>query len=109
MPTFIITGNYTQSAMKGMLANPSDRAEAARKMTEAAGGKQLAWYATTGATDFLIIVSAEDVTSVLSALMVVGASGAVANIQTQRAFSAEELMAIQKRAGEITASYDAPS
>jgi len=108
MPTFIITGNYTQSALKGMLAKPSDRAEAARRIVEATGGKLVAWYATTGPRDFLIIIDADDVTDVLAGLMVTGASGAVSNMQTERAFTGEELMRVQKRAGEITTSYSAP-
>ena len=38
MPTFIVTGNYTTSAIKGMLESPSDREAAARAVVEATGG-----------------------------------------------------------------------
>lgn len=37
MPRTIVTGNYTASAMKGKVENPSDREAAARAIVEAAG------------------------------------------------------------------------
>lgn len=109
MPTFIVTGCYTAEALKGMLANPSDRAEGARSAVEATGGKMLAYYATTGATDWMVIVEASDVHDLLASLMGVGASGMVSHIQTVRAFSAAELMEIQKKAGKAAQSYKAPA
>ena len=39
MAQYIITGSYTSDAMKGMIANPSDREKAAQALTAAAGGK----------------------------------------------------------------------
>ncbi len=60
MATFIITGNYTGQAIQGMIANPSDRAAAVKPLVEAAGGKMLSYYATTGETDFLMICEAAD-------------------------------------------------
>ncbi|RYH05832.1 GYD domain-containing protein, partial [Tropicimonas sp. IMCC6043] len=53
MPRFIITGNYTEAAAKGMLAHPSDRGAATGALIEAAGGTMEAFYATTGPTDFI--------------------------------------------------------
>ncbi|SDI39632.1 GYD domain-containing protein [Alloyangia pacifica] len=109
MPTFIVTGCYTAAALKGMIANPSDRAEGARSVVEASGGKMLAYYATTGATDWMVIVETSDVHDLLASLMGVGASGMVSNIQTVRAFSAEELMDMQKRAGKAAQAYKSPA
>ncbi|ANT61856.1 MULTISPECIES: GYD domain-containing protein [Roseobacteraceae] len=108
MPTFIVTGCYTAAALKGMIAEPSDRAEGARSVVEATGGKMLAYYATTGATDWMVIVDVSDVHDLLASLMGVGASGMVSNIQTVRAFSAEELMDMQKKAGKAAQSYKSP-
>jgi len=39
MALYIVTGNYTAAAIKGMMANPSDREAAVRPLIEAAGGK----------------------------------------------------------------------
>lgn len=108
MPRFIVTGNYTQSAVQGMIAAPSDRSAASRALVEAAGGTMEAWYPTTGPTDFPIVVNTDDITGLISALMVAGASGAVNNLQTQHAFTPDELQAAQVTAGTIASSYKAP-
>ena len=109
MPRFIVTGSYTAAAMKGMMASPSDREAASRAVVEAAGGSQEAFYLTTGETDFMIVVSIDDVTSLLAGLLAVGASGAVSGLKTIRAFSADEFTAMQRRAGEIASAYKPPS
>jgi uncharacterized protein with GYD domain len=109
MPRFIVTGTYTQAAAAGMLDHPSDRAAAAKKAVKGAGGKLEGFYVTTGPTDFLVIVEIDDVTDLLAAFMAVSASGAVGNIQTQRAFSGEEFMAMQKRASELKGAYTPPN
>ncbi|WP_138473349.1 GYD domain-containing protein [Poseidonocella sp. HB161398] len=109
MPHFVVTGCYTSAAFKGMIANPSDRAEGARSIIEAAGGKVTAYYATTGATDWLVIAEIDDVQDLVAGLMGVAASGMVANVQTVRAFSAEELTEMQRKAGQIAGSYKAPA
>lgn len=109
MPRFIVKGCYTPSAMKGMMAKPSDRGAAARKIVEAAGGKLEAYYVTTGPSDFQMIISVDDVTSLLAGLMVAGGSGAISNVETQRAFTSEEFTEMQKKAGQLAASYTAPA
>ncbi len=108
MPRFIITGNYTQSAAQGMIANPSDRGAATGALVAAAGGTMEAYYATTGPSDFMLIVSGTDIDGVMAALIVAGASGAVSNMQTQRAFTSAELLEFQKSAAGLAAAYTAP-
>ncbi len=108
MPRFIITGNYTASALKAMIEAPSDREAAARAVVEAAGGTLESFYLLTGEKDFAIKVSIDNPTDLLAGLMVTGASGAVSNLKTVRAFTSDEFTAIQKRAGDIAASYKAP-
>ena len=109
MPRFVVTGCYTAAAIKGMLANPSDREAAARAIVEGAGGTLETFFMTTGPSDFLIVVSIDDVTDLLAGLIAVGGSGAVSGLQTIRAFSASEFTAMQKRAGEIAGSYTPPA
>ena len=75
MAQYIITGSYTSDAMKGMIANPSDREKAAAALTAAAGGKMESFFLTTGDSDFIMRVSTDDLPKMLSALMVAGASG----------------------------------
>ncbi len=48
MPIFISQGRFSQSAMKGMVVRPEDRAEEVTKLVERAGGKLLGYYVTFG-------------------------------------------------------------
>ncbi|MBY6005353.1 GYD domain-containing protein [Salipiger bermudensis] len=109
MPRYITTGNYTQAAANGMLAHPSDRGAATGALVEAAGGTMEVFYATTGLNDFTIIATADDVTDIIASLIVAGASGAARNLQTQRAFTSEELLAMQKKAGDLVTAYSSPA
>ena len=109
MPRFIVTGCYTGAAFKGMIANPSDREAAARGLIETAGGKLETYYMTTGATDFTFTAVIDDPADLLAGLMVAAAAGAISDVRTQRAFTAGEFMAIQKKAGGFAAGYKAPA
>lgn len=94
--------------MKGMIAKPSDREAATRALVEAAGGTLETFYLTTGDNDFSMKVTIDDVTSLIAALMVAGASGAASNLKTVRAFTSDEFTEMQKKAGEIAKAYQAP-
>ena len=109
MAQYIITGNYTAAAMKGMIANPSDREKATGALVAAAGGKLESFFVTTGDTDFIMRVTADDITKMLAALMVAGASGAASNLKTVQCFTSADFMAAQKAAGAITLNYSAPN
>jgi uncharacterized protein with GYD domain len=109
MPRFIVKGCCTASAMKGMLAKPSDRGAATRKIDEAAGGKLGAYNVTTGPSDFQMITSADDVSSLLTGLMVAGGAGAISNVETQRALTSGEFTEMQKKATKPASSYNAPA
>ena len=109
MARYIITGNYTAAAMKGMLAKPSDREAAARALVQAAGGKLESFFLTTGDNDFSMLVQSDNLTDMLAALMVASATGAVTGMKTVQAFTSAEFQAAQKRAGEIAAKYTPPA
>ena len=82
MPIFITQGRYSRDAIKGMIANPEDRAEAASKLFEAAGGKLLAYYVTLGEYDWLIVSEFPDHQSVSAAVLAAAASGGVTDVKT---------------------------
>ena len=109
MPLFITTGCYSDTAAKGMIGNPSDREKAARAIFEAAGGKLQSFYVTTGETDWMAITEFADGADMLPALLVVGASGAVSNVKTVRAYTGSEFKAAQEKAGKIASSYKSPA
>ena len=105
MAHFIVTGNYTNDAIKGMVAHPSDREAAARALVEAAGGKVQSYYMTTGDKDFMMIAKAKDGIDMIASLLVAGASGTVSNLRTVRGFTSAEFTSAQKKAGAIAATY----
>ncbi len=109
MALYIISGNYTQSALKGMLARPSDREAAARTLIESAGGALQSFHLTTGDSDFTMTVRSDNLPRTLSALMVAGAAGAIANPRTVQAFTSAEFLAMQKQAGDFAQAYQAPT
>ena len=109
MAQYIITGCYTQAAMKGMIANPSDREKSVGALIAAAGGKMESYFLTTGDTDFIVRVSTNDLSKMLAALIVTGASGAVTNLKTVQCFTSAEFYEAQKAAGAIAAKYSAPN
>jgi uncharacterized protein with GYD domain len=108
MGRYVVTGSYTAHAMKALLAKPSDREAATGALIKAAGGRLEAFYLTTGDTDFLMVTETDDLQSMLAALIVAGASGAVTGLKTVQAFTSAEFTAAQKRAGEIAMTYTAP-
>ena len=105
MAIFIITGNYTSAAMKGMVANPSDREAAVRALVEASGAKLLSYYLTTGDNDFLMVVAGANNTDMIAPLITAGASGTVSNLKTITGYTSAEFTAAQKKAGEIAAQF----
>ena len=109
MARYIVTGSYTAAAMKGMIAKPSDRAAATAALISAAGGTMDSYYLTTGDHDFTMTVQTGNLSNMLAALLVAGASGAVTGLKTVQAFTTDEFMAAQKTAGAIAAKYKAPN
>jgi uncharacterized protein with GYD domain len=108
VPRYIVTGNYTKSAIRGMVEKPSDREAAARAIVEAAGGKLESFYLTTGDSDFAIKVTIDDAKDLIAGLMATAAAGAVSNVKTVRAFTSEEFTAMQKKAGKLAKAYKSP-
>lgn len=106
MAHFVITGSYTDQAMKGMIAAPTDREAATRPLVEAAGGTLKTYLATTGDTDFLMIVEAAQLDHrLMAALMVAGSSGSVRGLRTVQAFTSAEFLDAQQEAGRMAASF----
>ncbi len=108
MPLFITYGSYSQSAVKGMLEKPSDRAEAVRSMIEQAGGKLVALYMTTGEHDFVLISEAPDGELAVALGMVTAASGAVSDIVTVRAWTSADFKGVTEKAAALAGSYTPP-
>lgn len=108
MPLFITYASYSQSGVKGMLENPSDRAEAVGSLLEKAGAKLVACYMTTGSHDIVLISEANDGADTVALGMAVASTGSLSNIETVRAWTSSEFVDIAKKAGGLVGSYTPP-
>jgi uncharacterized protein with GYD domain len=90
MPLFITRGNYTQSAVAGMMAKPEDRSEALASLLKTAGGRLHAMYNTLGEYDFLIVAEAPSEKEMVAVLLVGAGSGSLANLNTTLAWTGAE-------------------
>jgi uncharacterized protein with GYD domain len=90
MPTFITYASYSQAGIKGLVSEPSDRTAAVKGLVEKAGGKLIAAYMTTGSNDIVLVTEVPDGTDAIAAGMAAAASGALAKVETVRAFTLAE-------------------
>lgn len=105
MAIYITQGRYSETAMKGMVDKPEDRAPAVAALIEAAGGKMRDYYVTLGEYDFLIVSEADPGRNFLASLMVAGASGGVTNLKTTQAFTTAEAKSAMEKANSIRAGF----
>jgi uncharacterized protein with GYD domain len=93
--------------VKGLMAAPEDREKAVRKLVEAAGGKFVSFYITTGDTDFMLIADGE-AEAVLAGMMAAGAAGTITDTNTVRAWTTAEFKGIAEKAAKTAKAYRAP-
>ncbi len=108
MIRLVTRGRLTQNYAKGLLAAPEDREPAVRKLIEAAGGKFINFYFTTGDSDFLLISEANDAESIIAALMAAAAAGTISDVTTARAWTGAEFQAIADKASKAASAYRLP-
>lgn len=108
MPTFITYASYSQTAIKGMVSEPTDRTAAIKGLVEKAGAKLIAAYMTTGSNDIVVIADAPDGSDAVAAGMAAAASGAFSKLETVRAWTLPEFKAIQEKASRIGAGFKPP-
>ena len=95
MSTYVLLMNFTEQGIRNIKNAPA-RIESAVKAIEAAGCKQIAYYAVMGQYDCVAIVEAPGDEVALGLLLKLGSLGNV-RTTTLKAFSAEEYKAIVKK------------
>jgi uncharacterized protein with GYD domain len=75
---------------------------------EAGGAKLINFYFTTGDTDFLAVVEANDGESVIAPMLAAAAAGAITDITTSRAWTGKEFKAVAEKASKVAKAYRAP-
>jgi uncharacterized protein with GYD domain len=108
MIRLVTRGRFTQDYAKALVAAPEDREPSARKVVEAAGGKLINFYFTTGDTDFLLITEADDAESVIAGLVAVEAAGMICEVTTSRAWTGSEFKAVAEKASKVASQYRPP-
>jgi uncharacterized protein with GYD domain len=108
MIRLVTRGRFTQDYVKGMMAAPEDREAPVRKVIEAAGGKVISFYVTTGNTDFLLISEANEAEGIIAALMAAAAAGTISDVSTGRAWTGAEFKTIMERAAKAASAYRPP-
>jgi uncharacterized protein with GYD domain len=108
MIRLVTRGRLTQNYAKNLLAAPEDREPAVRKLIEAAGGKFINFYFTTGDSDFLLVSEANNAESIIAALMAAAAAGTISDVTTARAWTGAEFKAIADKASKAASAYRGP-
>jgi uncharacterized protein with GYD domain len=108
MPRLVTRGRFTHDYLKGLLDAPEDREVPVRKVVEAAGGKVISFYVTTGESDFLLISEADESEAIIAALMTAAAAGTISDVSTGRAWTGAEFKTIMERASKAKKAYRPP-
>jgi len=108
-------GKVTQEGIKGMIANPENRAKPVGKLVEALGGKLVSYHLLlNGDIDFIIVSDIPDdkiANIALITSMLVRGSGAIESVATVPAVTAEDAVPQMQKAQEMAAAmaYRAPT
>lgn len=112
---WISYGKVTQEGIKGMVAEPQNRAEIVGKLVAALGGKLVSYHLLyNGEFDFFIVTDMpEDKIAEVTMVnaMLVRASGGIQSITSVPAVRAEDAVPIMQKAQKMAAAmaYKAPT
>ena len=102
MPQYLGRFSYSSDAVRALMENPQDRSEAAREVVESLGGKLLGFWFAFGEFDGVYVVELPDNAAAASLAMIIGGSGAMANVETTTLIGMEEAQDAMRKAGAAT-------
>ncbi len=102
MALYLSRFSYSTDAMKGLLKEPQDRSVAAREMADSLGGKLLGFWYAFGEFDGVYLMEAPDNASAAAVAMVVGASGAISDVETTVLLDMGEAQDAMRKAAAAT-------
>ncbi|WGV15624.1 GYD domain-containing protein [Fuscovulum ytuae] len=108
MSFYLYQLSYTPDAVKALVATPSDREAAARKLIESLGGKLHHLFFAFGQHDVICLIEGPDDQMMAAGAMAVAASGTVASSSTVKLMTPAEAMAAMQAAGKALGSYKPP-
>ena len=108
MSYYLYQLSYSKEAISAMVANPSDREAAARKLIEALGGKLHHLFFAFGQHDVICLIEAPDDKAMMACAAAVAFAGTVSDSSTVKLMTAAEAMAAMAMAGKVTGAYKSP-
>ena len=107
---FCLTADYTPQALNAMRENPNtNRREAVTQLLEAAGGKLIDMYGTSGnGPGAMVIFDVPDPAMAPAMCGVAVSSGSIQNVKLTRLFTMDEISGIRQKARQIRGAYKAP-
>ena len=108
MSYYLYQLSYSKDAIKALVANPSDREAAARKLIEALGGKLHHLFFAFGKYDVICLIEGPDDKFMMAGAAAVASAGTVSASSTVKLMTAADAMAAMAMAGKATGSYKAP-
>jgi uncharacterized protein with GYD domain len=98
MARFLFEATYTSEGLKGLLAaGAKSRVQAVEDMVSSLGGSVVSLDYANGGVDVFLICEVPDDDAAIALTMVVGASGALADIRIVKLFPAEQIEAASAR------------
>ena len=108
MSYYLYQLSYSKDAIKALVANPSDREAAARKLIEALGGKLHHLFFAFGKYDVICLIEGPDDKFMMAGAAAVASAGTVSASSTVKLMTAADAMAAMAMAGKAIGSYKAP-
>lgn len=107
---FCFTAQYTSQAINAMMDDPAtNRAEAIKKLLDAAGAKLVSLYNYPAEGPGVMLIFDVPDPEMATALMAVAfAGGAIQNVKLTRLLTQDELKSIQQKGRKLRAAYKAP-
>ena len=109
MTTYMYQFSYSLESVKGMVAKPQNRREAAEKVIAAAGGRLLDMYFCFGDYDGVAIAEFPSNVETAAASLAISSSGAFSRVKTTVLITMEESVQAMERAGAVTGAYTPPA
>ena len=108
MPTYMFQICYSVDAVKGLVAKPQNRREAAERVIAAGGGRLLDMYFCFGDYDGIAIAEFPSNVGAAAESLAARSSGGFAKLKTTVLITMDESVKAMEKAGEVSAAFTLP-
>ena len=108
MATYMFQFSYSVDAVKGMVAKPENRREAAEQVIAAGGGRLLDMYFCFGDYDGIVIAEFPSNVDALAESLAASSSGGFAKLKTTALITMDESVKAMEKAGEVSDEFSQP-